>query len=378
MSRRHASLISVLIVLCCVMAPTSVAWGRHGAPVASEVDPGAMVVDHAGNLWFTEDRGIERMTPTGAFHLFAVPGLSGYFDETTPGSLAIGAGGAIWFTSGARIGRIAQGGVVMLFPVPAALGMPGGLTRGPKGTLWCVLTRHTKSGDIGTLARVSSSGIVTPIVSRPKTGQAPVFGGRINGLTVGPDGKVWFTATHVTNQAEGSGPSIVGYLDPHTQVVRRFPLPLDVILAVLGICEPNGNGCIPTTVAVGAHGDAWFGMFGPGLGHMTPTGKVHMYRLPRNVLAPATLAAGPDGAMWFGTIGAWIGRIDNRGALTWRLISRKRLDVYDGLTFDATHMLWFTADCINSIGRLDPAGKVTLFHIPGTAKDAGQECPTLP
>lgn len=371
-SRRGVCLISALVVLCYVMVPTGVARGSLGAAPVSEVDPGAIVVDHADNLWFTEDRGIERMTTTGTFRLFAVPGLSGYYDQATPGSLAVGAGGAIWFTSGARIGRVAPSGKITLFYVPAALGVPEGLTRGPEGTLWCVLDRQTSKGQISTLARVSSGGTVTPLVKWPKTWQAPVFKGRINGLTVGPGGRLWFTATHVTNQTQGSGPSFVGYVDPRTHVVIRFPLPR----AVLGIC--SWDTCIPTTVAVGAHRDIWFGMFDRGIGRMTPTGKVHIYPLPLGVIAPTTLALGPDGGMWFGTIGEWIGRIGRRGALTFRLVSRKRLDIYDGVTFDAAHMLWFTADCINSVGRLDPAGKVTLFHIPGTAKDAGQECPVLP
>lgn len=367
MSRRGACLIGAL-VLCCALAPQRMARSSHNSPLVTEVDPGAMVIDRAGNLWFTENRGLERMTQTGTFRLFAVPGLSGYFDETTPNSLAVGPGDSIWFTSGGRIGRLDKQGVLTLFRVPATLGTPDGLTRGPHGTLWCVLTR----GNTNTLARVSSSGTVIPVVQWPRPGHVGVFGGRINGLTVGADGKVWFTATHVTDQTEGFGPSFAGYVDPHTYKVTRFPLPR----FVLGVCP--WDDCIPLAMTVGMHGAAWFGMFGSGLGRVTPSGKVQMYPLPRGIIAPTTLALGPDGAIWFGTIGAWIGRIGRQGALTWTLITHRWPEVYDGLTFDSAHRLWFTVECKNSVGRLAPGGKVSLFHIPGTAKDAGQECPTLP
>ncbi len=363
-----ASLMSLIAMLCGALIPQRVGWAAWQAPRVAEVDPGALVVDGAGHLWFTEDRGIERMTPTGAFHLFAVPGLSGFVDQTTPGSLAIGAGGAIWFTSGDRLGRIGAQGTLTLFRVPTARGTPQDLTRGPDGTLWCVLTR----GNVSTLARVSSTGTVTPLTAWPHNGRVGVFGGRINALAVGADGRVWFTATHVTDQTQGSGPSFVGYVEPHTHAVRRFSVPR----AVLGICP--WDDCIPLALTLGAGGAAWFGMFGAGLGRMTQSGTVTMYRLPRGVIAPTTLALGPDAAIWFGTIGAWIGRMGRHGALTWRVLSRKRLDVYGGLAFDAAHKLWFTVECRNSIGRLDPASHVTLFHIPGTAQDAGHDCPTLP
>jgi streptogramin lyase len=145
-----------------------------------------LVVGPDGNLWFTEISGnhIGRMTTAGEVTEFLVT------PETVwPQFITVGPDRNLWFTaSGVALGRITPAGALTPVFLPFALGSPVNpvaIVTGADGNLWMGLWRSD--------ARVTSLLCVT---LDGATSELPLPGadnGGIVGLTLGPDGNLWFT-----------------------------------------------------------------------------------------------------------------------------------------------------------------------------------------
>src|SRR5690242_9029281 len=68
-------------------------------------------------------------TPIGTVTNFPHTGIS------SPGAIAAGPDGNLWFTNDDSIGRITPAGVVSTFTDPS-IGSPSGIAAGPDGNLW--------------------------------------------------------------------------------------------------------------------------------------------------------------------------------------------------------------------------------------------------
>jgi len=169
-------------------------------------EPTGIVAGPDGNLWFTES-GIDkigRITPEGKITEFGglVPGAS-------PQDIAAGPDGALWFTEGGynqgnRIGRIdpASGAVnefcIRRCDAKAGYGdsglRPAQIVAGPDGRLWFTesnpaTTEPTGPDDdqgTGYVAAITTSGAVSEY-------PVPTANAQPRGITVGPDGALWFT-----------------------------------------------------------------------------------------------------------------------------------------------------------------------------------------
>lgn len=131
-----------------------------------------------GNLWFTgfDSNTIGRISPAGEVSEFPIP-----TPDSAPLEIAVGPDGALWFTQSAAdsIGRISPDGRISEFPVANAKSLYG-IARS-KDSMW--ISQHTG----GILNRISAAGAITAEVKVENT--------RIlNGIAIGPDGSVWFTA----------------------------------------------------------------------------------------------------------------------------------------------------------------------------------------
>ena len=126
-------------------------------------------------------------------------------------------------------------------------------------------------------------------------------------LTVGSDGNLWFPQT-LPSFSEKVAPS--GAIDRITPsgAISEFPLPeYDEPPAGLTL-GPDGNLWFQ------------LGVDGPGaIGRITPAGSIAQFPLPEGYIIPSSLTIGPDGNLWFPTdqeqAGA-IGRITPSGAVT--------------------------------------------------------------
>jgi len=173
----------------------------------------------------------------------------------------------------------------------------------------------------------------------------PTDASRPAGITVGPDGAIWFTEENGNN---------IGRLG------------LDGSIAEYPIPTPFST---PVEIAAGPDGALWFTEFGaaplPKVGRITTAGVVtHEYELPQGS-GPEGITAGPDGALWFTENGAnRIGRITVEGVVT-------ESDPIGGfrpgdITPGPDGRLWFTESEANKIGAITTAGMtVTEYNTPG-------------
>jgi streptogramin lyase len=171
------------------------------------------------------------------------------------------------------------------------------------------------------------------------------------GITAGPDGNLWFT------EYDGNR---IGRITP-AGVVTEFSA---------GITAGAG----PYGITAGPDGNLWFTEpSGNRIGRITPAGFVTEFSAGITAGAgPFLITAGPDGNLWFTErLGNRIGRITPAGVVT-EFSDGSTVNAYPtGITAGPDGNLWFTEGCISpisyhcggQIGRITPAGVVTLFPL---------------
>ena len=216
---------------------------------------------------------------------------------------------------------------------------PGGITVGPDGALW-----FTNEGSIG---RITTGGAIT-IYRHPGIRSWDV-------ITAGPDGALWFT------QYDGNA---IGRITTE----GRVSLFRDKRVRY------------PVAITAGPDGALWFTMYSEeamyngdrnasGIGRITTDGKFTVYR-DQNIDAPGGITAGPDGALWFTSYfykfpETTVGRIATRGtAATVATVPSEIEGVSEplGITTGPDRALWFTDPNGNAIGRITVDGKVRIFR----------------
>ena len=293
-----------------------------------------------GNVWFTETTPgiVGRITPAGAVTEFTLPTAPSPFGAGKPLAIAPGPDGALWFTEQQvkRIGRVTTSGAVTEYTV-STTGTPQYVTAGPAsdGGLW-----FTESPD--RIARISPSDPGT-IVEYATVLPATTLGG----VTVGPDGNIWFTETDYNSNS--------------ARVAR-----LD--LTMLAGCSGNPSLCVTewtvpgqggssllAGITSGPDGAIWFTSNGK-VNRITTAGTITQFEAG-SASAGAGITRGRDGALWYAGFGQKIGRITTSGALT---------EIYVSAGFTSPRCItagpdgniWFaelTADKIGVIQGIGPA-----------------------
>jgi virginiamycin B lyase len=90
----------------------------------------------------------------------------------------------------AGVNQPARAQSITEFPIPTANSLPSGITIGPDGNLWFTETSANKIG------RITTAGMITEFT-------IPTANSQPNGITTGPDGNLWFAET-------GTGPGLGG------------------------------------------------------------------------------------------------------------------------------------------------------------------------
>lgn len=140
----------------------------------------------------------------------------------------------------------------------------------------------------------------------------------------------------------------------------------------------------PGDITVGSDGNLWFTAFrltdagrSDWIGRMTPDGHITTFKLPDTAADQdlGTIAAGPDGNIWFTLAGiggppaptmlvpGHIGRITPAGKVTIFPAFNSDSNPY-GLAGGLDGNVWFTDSGNVNIGRITPSGKMTEFPIP--------------
>jgi len=205
-----------------------------GAPprmvLNTTADIGSIAVDRQGRVWFASNQGLGYYDPaTAKAQNVTFPGEYSWF-VTTDGL------DRVWITLGSN--KIAMydpsSGRSATFAVPTPNAILQGITIAPDGTVWFAETGARKLGRLDlselTIAEYTSPELVAPIQ-----------------VAVDNTGTVWFT-DHGNNE--------FGSLNPKTGVWREYPI---------GYCP--GTTCsigLPNAISLDGNGKVWFSEHLPG------------------------------------------------------------------------------------------------------------------
>jgi streptogramin lyase len=249
--------------------------------------------------------------------------------RTLTAVLALAAACLAWPTA-----TMAQITTIFEFPVPTLNSSPTGITLGPDGNLWFTEQSANKIG------RLTPDGIFTEFTV-PTLASAPT------GITVGPDGNLWFT------EKDGNK---IGRVTTTGVFTAEFIIP-----------TPASN---PIGITVGPDDNLWFTEQGANkIGRITPTGVFIEFPVTTGGSGPTGITLGPDGNVWFTEQSAnQIARISPTGFVTEFPPIPTPASKPTGITVGPDGNVWFTEQDGNKIGRITPAGFVTgAFIIPTTA-----------
>ncbi len=283
--------------------------------------PGQMVRGPEGNLWFPAiaygnfatkqpSGAIGRLTPAGAFQMFALPGLNSY-----PTAITFADDGTLWFTAFqgngqlaplgdtaphftggfSEIGHMTLDGQFHLFPLPSSSVSLAGIAAGPDGNLWFTENLDSNRATSQRIGRMTPAGAFTDF---PVT--APFASSYLGRIIVGADGNLWFSLRGADANSNAVG--ALGKMTPQGTV------------SIVQL----GKFAVPEDMTVGPDGNVWF-TTGFAVGRVTPDGQARLFTPDTqantaNHLSLGGVASGPDGALWFATADAEVGRVTTDGA----------------------------------------------------------------
>ena len=238
---------------------------------------------------------------------------------------------------------------------------------GSDGNLW--FTGTGAYGMTGDICMMTPTGVFTAIAQPAGNYQS------LGGLTLGPNGNVWFTEKE-DGTSEDEQPA-VGEINA-AGVTKLFAIPLSTTL------DPNrGVDANPTAITTGPDGALWF-TDNAGIGRITTDGTVTQFPLPTPGAIAANITSGPGGALWFTQQGATdannnsarsIGEITSTGTITIYPIptlTASGSGDFGGITEGPDDDLWFTENLPGphgdtskpAIGRITATGQIQTFDLP--------------
>lgn len=212
-------------------------------------------------------------------------------------------------------------------------GSPTGISVGPDGALWFAERGADRIG------RITTNGDLVEFALPADGGGGPI------GIALGPDDAMWFTE-QVTDS--------IGRIDAYGTITEYGGLT---------------SGAMPTGIALGPDGAMWFTEHGANQIGRIQGGSVTEYAIPSNNSTPTDIALGPDGAMWFTqTRVSKIGRIETAdgGVVEYALPGGS---LPNGIVAGPDGNLWFTAPGTNSVGSITTSGTVSMLPIPTPSSD---------
>ena len=281
-----------------------------------------------------------------------------------PLDIAAGAEGNLWYT-GAEAPLRCAGGIGLFEPPPSYAINPigvecegknefvgngtNGITVGPEGDLW-----FTAGGGIGRIepSATKSEDFLLPPVEKASSKMETLPSTSLGGITTGPEHEnLWFTEVeNSTNK--------IDRIDPTSHTITEFSLPAQNEL---------GGGVGGTTmddIAAGPGDTLWFAEPGSHAIGVINTGGKFLHKFEVSV-EPLSIAAGPEGNMWFTDASTpyVIGRINPAGEVSEFPAPSNPTNIIEGPDGD----MWFTEGGFSAeagVGCIIPAGQIELYSVP--------------
>jgi virginiamycin B lyase len=241
-----------------------------------------------------------------------------------------------------------SGSNVTTYPLSLPNNNPTRIVVGPDGGLWFTETGPAEMSEptpvTNNVARIATDGTPPVEFALPTTDSDPA------GITLGPDGSLWFTETIANDVRRITAQGVIS---------APFPV-------------PTVNG-MPTSIVTGPDGNLWFAETAQNkIAMMTPAGVITEFTLPTANSGPADLVVGNDGKLWFteGLTGK-IGRMfikasgaKNPGDFDAEWATPTPNSEPSGITVGPDCDIWFSEMNAGLIGRIDEAGVITEFTLP--------------
>ncbi len=225
-----------------------------------------------GNLWVTEyaittgdtpylftwNGSVAKVTTAGAESVYALPQQGFTFYNNTESPIDVfttGPDGALWFTeyNGEQVGRVTTSGAVTTV---YNTNFVNGITTGNDGALWLTQPSYTSSEEdsgVPALIRLTTAGATSTQDLNYTTFTNP------NGITVGPDGALWF---------DDSAAAVIGHAILSLSVTAACPAPAGVQGQPYTYSITTSGGADPLTWSVPT------GTLPPGLTLNSATGVI--------------------------------------------------------------------------------------------------------
>jgi virginiamycin B lyase len=219
---------------------------------------GAIVVGSDKNIWFADGGNVARLVPLSG-EVIEFPTSSGY----TPQMMTTGPDGNVWYTNSVygKLGKVTPSGQLTEYSVKND---PAGILTGPDGNLWYA--------GYGVIVRIDAVESYTEFPVPKINGQ-----GSVMGMTVGGDGRFWYTYNDFNHRAKVGAMTLTGTT-------------IEYVVSELAVW--------PSSITTGPDGTVWF-TDAEGIARITPSGQVTVFALPTSTSAADSLTVGPDGNLWF-------------------------------------------------------------------------------
>jgi virginiamycin B lyase len=259
------------------------------------------------NMWYTDyfDSTLIKMTMAGQTTAFPLSYNGG--TQFMPSQIAVGADGKFYMTdyNTPVFGVATTSGVLTTFPIPSGdTARYNGVTLGPDGNVWFL--------ELGHVAKITTAGVITEY-AYPSNDTTNFYGG----IVTGPDGNLWATE---------AGDSLLDKIVPSTGAITTYSLGCSGFGIVLGKSDNDlwvncGNQLARVTTApvithfptgyqvfqaagaitVGPDGNPWFVAFGNGnvIGEISGNNELEtVYFPPGGFSTDQAITLGPDGNLW--------------------------------------------------------------------------------
>jgi streptogramin lyase len=268
------------------------------------------------------------------------------------------AAGALTPAGASRAAKITE------YTIPTAASSPNDITVGPDGRLWFT---ETNANQIGTL---TTAGVFHEYpISRADMGPL--------GIAAGPNKTLFFGGLHnyLGEMSLDGGYTDVAPVDGSNYVVAgpdgRIWTTSEGSTKVTALHFWSNSPADATytltdtsldAFAVGPDGQIWIAEFGNKIGRCAPEGGLCTEYPLGTFRGPIGITAGPDGNVWFTEgLANKIGRITTDGVVT----EFGPFGSYPyGITTGPDGNLWFTEYANSVVGRITPSGVWTEYPIP--------------
>jgi len=201
--------------------------------------------------------------------------------------------------------------------------VPTGITVGPDGNLWFT---NAGAGQIGKLDALTHQ---VALVNLPDPACRPL------GITTGPDGNLWFT-----EEVNGK----LGVMTTAGVLYNEYPV-----------------GAGPTGIVTGSDGHLWTTLLTSNqIAKVSTAGVVTLYTLPTPGASPTGITRSADGNVWFTEqTAARLGQISPAGAVTEWVVETPPGGVTPvpvGITTTPDGAIWYSDTANNCVGRFLPNG----------------------